>query len=74
MCQTEDMSRKEASIIGPKRMNDWRQTTTKHILFAKAFECTKKNHHKFRHIAVNTSQYRQSFFPKTVGPEAAIIR
>ena len=28
----------------------------------------KENNHNFRHIAVNTSQYRQSFFPKTVGP------
>ena len=42
-----------------------------HIL-TKAYEGTrKKNKHKFRHIAVNTSQYslyRQSFFTKTVGP------
>ena len=53
-----------------------------HILI-KAYEGTrKKNNHKFRHIAVNTSQYilspanqseseseyKQSFFPKTVGP------
>ena len=45
-----------------------RQVPHEHIL-TKAYEGTrKKNNHKFRHIAVNTSQYRQSFFPKTVGP------
>ena len=38
-------------------------------ILTKAYECTrKKNNHKFRHIALTTSQYRQSFFPKTVGP------
>ena len=41
-------------------------------ILTKAYEGTrKKNNHKFRHIAVNTSQYSlysQSFFPKTVGP------
>ena len=35
-----------------------------HIL-TKAYEGTQKeNNQKFRHIGVNTSQYRQSFFPK----------
>ena len=44
------------------------QVPHEHILI-KAYEGTrKKNNHKFRHIAVNTSQCRQSFFPKTVGP------
>ena len=28
----------------------------------------KKNNHKFRHIAMNTSQYMQSFFPKIIIP------
>ena len=54
-----------------KRRKDARllaQVPHEHIL-TKAYEGTrKKNNHKFRHVAVNTSQYRQSFFPKTVGP------
>ena len=37
-----------------------------HVL-TKSYEGTRKKN-KFRHIAVNTSQYRQSFPPKTVGP------
>ena len=38
-----------------------------HIL-TKAYEGTrKKNNHRLRHTAVNTSQYRQSLSPKTVG-------
>ena len=51
-----------------KTINNLAQVPHEHIL-TKAYEGTrKKNNHKFRHIAVNTSQYRQSFFPKTVGP------
>ena len=51
-----------------KIINNLAQVPHEHIL-TKAYEGTrKKNNHKFRHIAVNTSQYRQSFFPKTVGP------
>ena len=37
----------------------------------------KSRDHVSGRIAVNTSQYRQSFFPKTVGPwkmESAVIR
>ena len=38
-----------------------------HIL-VKAYEGTRrKNNYKFRHIGVNTSQYRQSFSSKTIG-------
>ena len=51
-----------------KIINNLAQLPHEHIL-TKAYEGTReKNNHKFRHIAVNTSQYRQSFFPKTVGP------
>ena len=50
------------------RLGNLAQVPHEHIL-TKAYEGTrKKNNHKFRHIAVNTSQYRQSFSPKTVGP------
>ena len=61
--------RKDARLIlFYKIINNLAQVPHEHIL-AKAYEGTrKKNNHKFRHIAVNTSQYRQSFFPKTVGP------
>ena len=49
-------------------INNLAQVPHEHIL-TKAYEGTrKKNNHEFRHIAVNTSQNRQSFFPKTVGP------
>ena len=61
--------RKDARLIlFYKIINNLVQVPHEHILI-KAYEGTrKKNNHKFRHIAVNTSQYRQSFFPKTVGP------
>ena len=61
--------RKDARlIVFYKIINNLAQVPHEHIL-TKAYEGTrKKNNHKFRHIAVNTSQYRQSFFPKTVGP------
>ena len=61
--------RKDARLIlFYKIINNLAQVPHEHIL-TKAYEGTrKKNNHKFRHIAVNTSQYRQSFFPKTVGP------
>ena len=61
--------RKDARfILFYKIINNLAQVPHEHIL-TKAYEGTrKKNNHKFRHIAVNTSQYRQSFFPKTVGP------
>ena len=50
-----------------KIMNNLAQVPHEHIL-TKAYEGTrKKNNHKFRHIAVNTSQYRQSFSPKALG-------
>ena len=51
-----------------KIINNLAQVPHEHIL-TKAYEGTRKtNNHKFRHIVVNTSQYMQSFFPKTVGP------
>ena len=61
--------RKDARLIlFYKIINNLAQVPHEHILI-KAYEGTrKKNNHKFRHVAVNTSQYRQSFFPKTVGP------
>ena len=61
--------RKDARLIlFYKIINNLAQVPHEHIL-TKAYEGTrKKNNYKFRHIAVNTSQYRQSFFPKTVGP------
>ena len=61
--------RKDARLIlFYKIINNLVQVPHEHILI-KAYEGTrKKNNHKCRHIAVNTSQYRQSFFPKTVGP------
>ena len=61
--------RKDARLIlFYKIINNLAQVPHEHIL-TKAYEGTrKKNNHKFRHIAVSTSQYRQSFFPKTVGP------
>ena len=61
--------RKDARLIlFYKIINNLAQVPHEHILI-KAYEGTrKKNNHKFRHIAVNTSQYRRSFFPKTVGP------
>ena len=61
--------RKDARLIlFYKIINNLAQVPHEHILI-KAYEgIRKKNNHKFRHIAVNASQYRQSFFPKTVGP------
>ena len=61
--------RKDARLIlFYKIINNLAQVPHEHILI-KAYEgIRKKNNHKFRHIAVNTSQYRQSFSPKTVGP------
>ena len=57
--------RKDARLIlFYKIINNLAQVPHEHIL-TKAYEGTrKKNNHKFRHIAVNTSQYRQSFSPK----------
>ena len=65
--------RKDARLIlFYKIINNLAQVPHEHILI-KAYEGTrKKNNHKFRHIAVNTSQYRQSFFHKTVGPWIAM--
>ena len=55
-------------ILSNKFSNNLAQVPHEHIL-TKAYDVTrKKNNHKLRHIAVNTSQYRQSFSPKTVGP------
>ena len=54
-------------ILFFKIINNLAKVPHEHIL-AKAYEGTRrKNNHKFRHIGVNTSQYRQSFFPKTIG-------
>lgn len=60
--------RKDARLIlFYKIINNLAQVPHEHIL-AKAYEGTRrKNNHKYRHIGVNTSQYRQSFFPKTIG-------
>ena len=71
--------RKDARLIlFYKIINNLAQVPYEHIQYmlirylcqlTKDYEGTrKKNNHKFRHITVNTSQYRQSFFPKTVGP------
>ena len=50
-------------ILFYKTINNLAQVTHEHIL-TKAYEGTrKKNNHKFRHIAVNTSQYIGSHFP-----------
>ena len=57
-------------------INNLAQVPHEHIL-TKAYEGTrKKNNHKFRHIAVNTSSYRQScIFPQNCrSMELAIIR
>ena len=62
--------RKWPTFLLPSRSSNdcLQQCLSKHIL-TKAYESTrKKNNHKFRHIAVNTSQHRQSFSSKTVGP------
>ena len=61
--------RKHAGLIlFYKIINKLAQAPHEHIL-TKAYEdIRKKNNHTFRHIAVNTSQYRQSFSPKTVRP------
>ena len=51
-------------------LSRWGQSTicNTRATLVKAYEGTRrKNNHKFRHIGVNTSQYRQSFFPKTIG-------
>ena len=60
--------RKDARLIlFYKIINNLAKVPHEHIL-VKAYEGTRrKNNHKFRHIGVNTSQYRQSFFPKTIG-------
>ena len=51
-------------ILLYKIINNLAKVPHEHIL-VKAYEGTRrKNNHKFRHIGVNTSQYRQSFFPK----------
>ena len=51
-----------------KIINNLGQEPHEHIL-TKAYKSTReKNNHKFRQIAMNTSQYGQSFSPKTVGP------
>ena len=60
--------RKDARLIlFYKIINNLAQVPHKHIL-TKAYEGTrKKNNHKFRHIAVNTSQYNcigSRFSPK----------
>ena len=48
-----------------KYINNLAQVSHEHIL-TKAYEGTgKKINHKFRYIAVNTSQFRHSFFLKT---------
>ena len=54
-------------ILFHKIINNLAKVPHEHIL-VKAYEGTRrKNNHKFRHIGVNTSQYQQSFFPKTIG-------
>ena len=54
-------------ILFYKIINNLAKVPHEHIL-VKAYEGTRrKNNHKFRHIGVNTSQYRQSFSPKTIG-------
>ena len=60
--------RKDARLIlFYKIINNLAKVPHEHIL-VKAYEGTRrKNNHKFRHIGVNTSQYRQSFFQKTIG-------
>ena len=48
-------------------INNLAKVPQEHIL-TKDYEGTKKkNKNTFRHIGVNTSQYRQSLFPKTIG-------
>ena len=60
--------RKDARLIlFYKIINNLAQVPHEHIL-TKVYEGTRKKNNKFRHIVVNTSQYRQSFSPKTVGP------
>ena len=50
-------------ILFYKTINNLAQVTHEHFL-TKAYGGTrKKNNHKFRHIAVNTSQYIGSHFP-----------
>ena len=54
-------------ILFYKIINNLAKVPHEHIL-VKAYGGTRrKNNHKFRHIGVNTSQYRQSFFPKSIG-------
>ena len=56
-------------ILFYKIINNLAKVPHEHISI-KAYEGTrKKNNHKFRHIGMNTSQYRQSFFPKRLVPE-----
>ena len=63
-----DQRREDARLIlFYKIINNLAKVPHEHIL-VKAYEGTRrKNNHKFRHIGVNTSQYRQSFSPKTIG-------
>ena len=52
-----------------KIINNLAQVPHEHIL-AKAYggNNQKKNNHKCSYIEVNTTQYKQPFLPKTVGP------
>ena len=55
-------------ILFYKIINNLAQVPHEHIS-TKAYEGTRKKYnHQLRHIAVNSSQYRQSFSPETVGP------
>ena len=61
---------KDHLAFSTQRVNNLTQVPQEHVMhiLTKAYESARKiNNHKFRHIVVNTSQYRQSFFPKTVG-------
>ena len=63
----------QGTVLGPilflLHINDLPSIVSSKVrLFADDCLIYKQTNHKFRHIAVNTSQYRQSFFPKTVGP------
>ena len=69
-CPISSKRRKDARLIlFYKIINNLAQVPHEHIL-TKAYEGDrkKKNKHKFGHITVNTSQYRQSFFPEAVVP------
>ena len=61
--------RKDARLyLFYKIINNLAQVPHEHILIKTCEGTRKKNNHKFRHIAVNTSPFMQSFLPKTVGP------